>query len=297
MNSSRTLLLPLLAAALCAGAGEPVAVDGAELGVWTQDYAAATNAAAASGKPVFLDFTGSDWCGWCMLMEDKVFSTDTWKGWAATNLYLVTLDFPHDKSIVPEKYKARNDELKKEHGVHGYPTYVVLDSQGRRLGRLGASRNATPGKFIRELCGVLGIDPPASAAPVPADPAAKRFVDALADAKRERKEKVQTLGRKPTAGQVKAFLDDVVDAFGELDTEGVPENLATAFRSLMDALHAVRDEIAKLDPSDTVSDAVTKLPSDSELERAFKTENRAEAALVEAAEACGIENAADLLLR
>ena len=295
MNSSRTLLLPLLAAALCAGASEPVAVDGAELGVWTQDYAAATNAAAASGKPVFLDFTGSDWCGWCMLMENKVFSTDAWKAWAATNLYLVTLDFPHDKSIVPEKYKDRNDELKKEHGVHGYPTYVVLDSQGKRLGRLGANRNATPGKFIRELCGVLGIDPPASAASAPADPAAKRFVDALVDAKRELKEKAQTISRNPTVGQLKALLDDIVDTFGALDTEGVPENLAAAFRSNMDAMRAVRDELAKLDPSDTA--ATTLRPdSNNDVKRAFDAEERAEAALVEAAEACGIENAADLLL-
>ena len=136
--------LPLLAAALLAlpaAADEEsaIAVTGAELGAWTQDYAAATNAAAASGKPVFLDFTGSDWCGWCMLMERQVFSKPEWKDWAATNVYLVALDFPRDKSKVPEDYQKRNRELSDRYGIRGYPTYVVLDSNGKKLGQLGAS--------------------------------------------------------------------------------------------------------------------------------------------------------------
>ena len=126
--------LPLLAAALLAlpaTADEPaIAVSGATLGAWTQDYAAATNAAATDGKPVLLDFTGSDWCGWCMLMENKVFCTQEWQDWAASNIYLVTLDFPQDKSKVPEDYQKRNRELSKAYGVRGYPTYIVLDSKG-----------------------------------------------------------------------------------------------------------------------------------------------------------------------
>ena len=164
----RTALLPLLAAALLAlhaAADEPaIALSGATLGAWTQDYAAATNAAATDGKPVFLDFTGSDWCGWCMLMEEKVFSKQEWKDWAATNIYLVTLDFPRDKSKVPEDFQKRNRELSDQYGVRGYPTYIVLDSKGEKLGQLGASRDATPAKFIRQLCRVLGAAPPAMTA-------------------------------------------------------------------------------------------------------------------------------------
>ena len=70
----RTALLPLLAAALCASADEPaIALSGAELGAWTQDYAAATNAAATDGKPVFLDFTGYG-CVNCRKMEAAVWT-------------------------------------------------------------------------------------------------------------------------------------------------------------------------------------------------------------------------------
>ena len=68
----------------------------------------------------------------------------------------ITLDFPKDKNIVPEKYVSRNNELKEQFGVRGYPTYVVLDSDGKsKLGQLGAGRDKTPASFIEEFKGVV----------------------------------------------------------------------------------------------------------------------------------------------
>ena len=175
-------ILPILAAALCATADQTtVPFSGAELGAWTQDYAAATNAAATSGKPVLLGFTGSDWCGECMLMENRVFLTQEWEDWTATNLYLVALDFPQDESKVPEDFQKRNRELAKQYGVRGYPTYVVLNPQGRELGRLGVDRDATPDEFIRKLGGVLGSDPSEEDS-VPSDPAPKGIPEDVAAA-------------------------------------------------------------------------------------------------------------------
>ena len=52
-----------------------VADKGAELGKWTSDAPAAQELSKTSGKPLFIQFTGSDWCGWCKLMDGKVFST------------------------------------------------------------------------------------------------------------------------------------------------------------------------------------------------------------------------------
>ena len=193
--------LPLLAAALLAlpAAADQSAIPftGAELGAWTQDYAAATNAAATDGKPVLLDFTGSDWCGWCMLMENKVFCTQEWEDWAATNIYLVAIDFPNDTSKVPDEYQTRNRELSKQFGVREYPTFIVLDSKGQKLGQLGADRNATPAKFIRKLCDVLGIEPPAKSAATAADPGAKKLVEEVSPAAKAPEREAQAL-EKPT---------------------------------------------------------------------------------------------------
>ena len=64
------------AMAFCAVADDKPATKGAELGEWTMDVSAAKKLAKSKNKPVFLCFTGSDWCGWCKLMEKNVFSAD-----------------------------------------------------------------------------------------------------------------------------------------------------------------------------------------------------------------------------
>ncbi len=132
-------------------AGE-VATRGAETGKWTMDYEAARKVAKEKKLPLFLNFTGSDWCGWCKLMDRHVFSQSEWQDYAKQNLVLVTLDFPRNKSLVPAQYVERNYHLQNQFGVEGYPTFIILDEDGETvLGRLGASRNPTPEQFIAEV--------------------------------------------------------------------------------------------------------------------------------------------------
>ncbi len=137
--------------------------DGARVGVWTQDYDAAVALATSNNLPLMINFTGSDWCGWCKLMDKKVFSTDEWKKWAAKNIVLAFIDFPQNDSLVPKKYVARNRKLAETYGVRGYPTYVVVNpADGKTLGRLGASKSATPAGFIADLENLL-LESPDSA--------------------------------------------------------------------------------------------------------------------------------------
>ena len=145
------LLAGFLAVTTSLASGE-VQLEGAKVGQWTMDFAAAAKLAKEKKLPMMLNFTGSDWCGWCKLMDKGVFAKNEWKQYAAKNAVLVTLDFPNDKSIVPEKYVARNKELQRQFAVRGYPTYIVLDSDGEtQLGRLGAGRDKTPASFIKEF--------------------------------------------------------------------------------------------------------------------------------------------------
>ena len=129
---------------------------GAELGKWTQDFDAAVKLAEEKNKAILINFTGSDWCGWCKLMDKKVFADTTWEDYAKDNLLLVTIDFPRDKSIVPAEYKHRNEKLQKQFGVRSFPTYVILDQDGEtKVGQLGASQEATPKNFIQQVEEVL----------------------------------------------------------------------------------------------------------------------------------------------
>ncbi|HEY5652797.1 MAG TPA: thioredoxin fold domain-containing protein [Pontiella sp.] len=126
--------------------------DGAMPGKWTMDFEAAKKAAAEKQLPILLDFSGSDWCGWCKLMEESVFTKPAWTAYATNQLMMVLIDFPKDKGLVPDKYVERNRALRAEYGVRGFPTFVVLDDDGKtELGRLGAGRDKTPESFQGEL--------------------------------------------------------------------------------------------------------------------------------------------------
>lgn len=161
----KILKTPLAAAllgalALTAQASDEVQLDGAKVGHWTMDFDAATKLAAEKELPLILNFTGSDWCGWCKIMDEGVFAKADWKKFAADNVVLVTLDFPKDKSIVPEKYVERNQKLKTQFEVRGFPSYVILDSDGEtKLGQLGSGRDKTPSSFIAEFETVIKTSP------------------------------------------------------------------------------------------------------------------------------------------
>lgn len=46
------------------------------------DFEAAKATAQAEGKPLFLYFTGSDWCVWCIRLEEEVFSREAFVNYA-----------------------------------------------------------------------------------------------------------------------------------------------------------------------------------------------------------------------
>ncbi len=130
-------------------AADKPALEGAVPGQWTMDLDAAKKVAAEKKLPLLLNFTGSDWCGWCKHMDKEVFSKDAWSAYATGNLMLAWIDFPQDKTLVPEKFIARNRALSEAYGIEGYPAYVVLDDDGQtKLGQLGADQEISPEKFI-----------------------------------------------------------------------------------------------------------------------------------------------------
>jgi protein disulfide-isomerase len=103
---------------------------------WLTDYAAASKKAAAENKPMLLDFTGSDWCGWCIKLDKEVFSQPEFAAYAKKNLVLVKVDFPRGK---PQSatVKKQNETLAAKFKIEGYPTIVVLNGQGLQIGELG----------------------------------------------------------------------------------------------------------------------------------------------------------------
>jgi thiol-disulfide isomerase/thioredoxin len=119
---------------------------------WGTDLPGALNQARSENKMVLLDFTGSDWCPWCIKFDHDVLSTGKFADYAQNKLVLVLVDFPRHKPQ-DEALKQANQDLAKRFGVDGYPTYVLLDYAGKELGRQVGYAEGGPDAFIGELEG------------------------------------------------------------------------------------------------------------------------------------------------
>ena len=88
---------------------------------WHTDMSKATDISIKENKPMFLFFTGSDWCGWCIRLQKEVFKTPEFIKWAKDNVVLVELDFPR-KNEQTDAVKMQNAQLQQQLQVRGYPT-------------------------------------------------------------------------------------------------------------------------------------------------------------------------------
>lgn len=118
--------------------------------LWRTDLPGALAQAKSENKLVLIDFTGSDWCGWCMKFDRDILSTGQFGSYAAAKLILVKIDFPqHTRQDAA--LKQANKELAQRFNVHGYPTFVLVDASGNELGRQVGYLNGGPPVFIAKL--------------------------------------------------------------------------------------------------------------------------------------------------
>jgi thioredoxin-related protein len=139
-----TLLVSLTAVSLSMGAES----------LWMHDFEAAKAKAVKEGKPIFINFTGTDWCGWCIKLEKEVFTKKAFQDYAKENLVLVEVDFPKKKKQTAE-LKAQNKRLDKEYGVEGYPTLYLLDATGKKLTEDIGYREGGPEAYVEHLKSLL----------------------------------------------------------------------------------------------------------------------------------------------
>src|SRR5208283_362916 len=93
--------------------------------MWRTSLPDALAQAKKENKQVLLNFTGSDWCPGCKLLEAGVFSKTEFSDYAQKNLVLVEVDFPAQKKQAAALAKA-NDALHEKYGVRGLPTLILL---------------------------------------------------------------------------------------------------------------------------------------------------------------------------
>jgi protein disulfide-isomerase len=116
---------------------------------WLTNLKQAQAETKANNKLLLVNFTGSDWCGYCIALDKEVFSKPSFKEYARQNFVLLDIDFPRGKRLTKTQ-KQQSESLADEHGVRGFPTIIVFDSSGNKLGQLGYMSGG-PAAFIAAL--------------------------------------------------------------------------------------------------------------------------------------------------
>ncbi|HMJ88250.1 MAG TPA: thioredoxin family protein [Candidatus Acidoferrum sp.] len=116
---------------------------------WITNYDTAVAQAAREEKAVLINFTGSDWCGWCIKLKAEVFDTPEFTAFAEANFVLLEVDFPQRKRLSAEQQR-KNDALQEKFGIEGFPTLIVLNASGKAVAKTGYVRGG-PAKFIEAV--------------------------------------------------------------------------------------------------------------------------------------------------
>lgn len=226
----------------------PAAEAKAEV-TWEGDFDKAVAEAKKEHKDLFIDFTGSDWCGWCIKLHEEVFSHDDFLAAAQKDYVLVALDYPHSdeaKAKVPNQ--ARNDELAKTHKIGGYPTILLMTADGDVFGR-GSYQPGGSAKYVEYIAKLRADGKPALIS-------AKAILAELAAAKDGEKapvlEKAATaLGALDPGAATAEMLSEPVKAAFESDPEnksGLRVRAAKALLKTGTADEGVMDAATTLDP-------------------------------------------------
>lgn len=104
---------------------------------WMTDFVAAKAKAAAEGKDLLVDFSGSDWCYWCKKLDDEVFSKPGFIEEASKHFVFVLIDFPSNTSGQSKELQAQNKRLSQVYGIQGYPTVILMRADGTPYAETG----------------------------------------------------------------------------------------------------------------------------------------------------------------
>jgi len=144
------VFLAMTAIFVVLGCGAFARVGSAADGLWRTDFKAAQAKAKEEKKYLLVDFTGSDWCVWCIRLHNEVFDKEPFKAEAPKQFVLVELDFPRDEKKITPELKKQNEELRDKYDIKGYPSVLLMDSEGQLVARTGY-REGGPDSYLKHL--------------------------------------------------------------------------------------------------------------------------------------------------
>jgi protein disulfide-isomerase len=93
---------------------------------WVTRIEEAYRLAQEDDKNILINFTGSDWCQWCLRLREEVFTQQEFLDYAEEHLVLLFVDSPAAVQQSQDQI-SHNQQLQALLGVRGFPTLWLLD--------------------------------------------------------------------------------------------------------------------------------------------------------------------------
>ncbi len=122
--------------------------------IWTTNFAAAKEKAKKEKKLLLVNFTGSDWCGWCKKLKAEVFDQEEFINEAPKDFVLVELDYPNSKKL-PDELVKQNQTIKEKYKIVGFPTIMILTPEERLVAKTGYAKGG-PTRYVVQLLDFVG---------------------------------------------------------------------------------------------------------------------------------------------
>ena len=124
---------------------------------WLVDFEKAKAQAAKEGKPILMEFTGSDWCPPCKALHKNVLVKDIFKEEMPKHYILLKLDNPRDKSKQTDAEQAQYKELAREYKVTGVPSVFLADADGNPFFKSSGYSGKSADEWVEQMVGKSGI--------------------------------------------------------------------------------------------------------------------------------------------
>lgn len=119
---------------------------------WLTDFDTAKKEATSNNQNIVLVFQGSDWCAPCMKLEKEIWNSSEFQNLSKDTFVFLKADFPRRKqNKLSAEQQEHNNKLAEQYNPDGYfPLVVVLDHNGKMLGKLGYDKSS-PSEYFKKL--------------------------------------------------------------------------------------------------------------------------------------------------
>lgn len=120
---------------------------------WEPSFENAKKTAKEKHELIVLNFSGSDWCGPCIVTRRDYFDSEVFSAMAKDHLVMVNADFPRKKkNALSAEVTKRNDALAEQYNKQGiFPFTLLLDANGKILKTWSGKPEVSPEQWTADI--------------------------------------------------------------------------------------------------------------------------------------------------